>query len=162
MRTAAQLRGKVPLTLFAHNGTLELTDGRLVFTSGKTVRLDAPVGELHSVLAVRYAELYVWHGQRQLRFLFGWAGSRATSLDPGQPVADAAAGIENALRAQVRARIGRHERDAWVETLDPLVGSRPAGVRVGTPWSMWAYIVVTIAVALVLMAAIAAVVVLAA
>lgn len=113
-------------------GQLQLARGRLTFTSGHDVLLDASVGDLHSV-AMAVMGLHVWHGTKRYRFALGRRDARALT-----PKADGSAlrmpdQLDDAAGPAVVAQ-------AWVDALGPLVGTAPAGLRVRTPWPRWAWL----------------------
>ena len=115
----------VPLTLFTVDGELWLHDGRLTFTSSRRVVFDALVEEFHSVAHGATAGLYVWHGDRRLRFVTGDVSGRVASTpDSLLGAVDALTRVGSDLE---RDRENRQRRDAWVDLLTPLVGAPPPG-----------------------------------
>ena len=146
------------MSLFTVDGTLRLHDGRLMFSTprGRSV-LDAPVGELHSVSRGAGAALYVWHGDRRLRFITGqvWVHH----VETGNDLLDTVAGIGTVSRALAADKAAKAVRDEWLDALEPVVGDPPPGVTVSRPWPTWAWVVAVIGVTLLLMAIIAAIVI---
>ncbi|MCU1368804.1 MAG: hypothetical protein JWN39_4443 [Ilumatobacteraceae bacterium] len=119
--SAADLLPAVPFTVMMKTGELYLSGGRLRFTVGVDVRLDAPVAELHS-LAPAVMGIHIWHGPKRYRFALG-------NRDRRSPLAEQSAAVTA----------------MWMDALQPLVGSAPAGVTVRTPWPRWAWILSVVA-----------------
>lgn len=112
-------------------GQLQLARGRLRFTSGHDLLLDAPVGELHSPSAAVMG-IHIWHGTKRFRFALGRRDARALT-----PKADGSAlrtpdQLDDTAGPAVVAQ-------AWMAALSPLVGAAPAGLRVRAPWPRWAW-----------------------
>lgn len=142
----AYLLAPIPLTMAMKPGQLQLARGRLTFTSGHDVLLDAPVGELHSP-AIAVMGLHVWHGTKRYRFALGRRDARAVT-----PKADGTAmrtpdHLDDAAGPAVVAQ-------AWMDALGPLVGTAPAGLRVRAPWPRWAWMLGVIGLSLFFVAAV--------
>ena len=142
----AYLLPPIPLTMAMKAGQLQLARGRLTFTSGHDVLLDAPVNQLHS-LAVAVMGLHVWHGAKRYRFALGRRDARALT-----PKADGGAlrtpdHLDDAAGPAIVAQ-------AWVNALGPLVGQAPTGLRVRAPWPRWAWLLGVMGLSLFFIAAV--------
>jgi hypothetical protein len=142
----AYLLPPIPLTMAMKPGQLQLARGRLTFTSGHDVLLDAPVAELHSV-STAVMGLHVWHGTKRYRFALGRRDARALT-----PKADGSAlrtpdQLDDAAGPAIVAR-------AWADALEPVVGAPPSGLRVRAPWPRWAWLFGVVGLSLFFIAAV--------
>ena len=119
--SAADLLPAVPFTVMMKSGELYLSGGRLRFTMGVDVLLDAPVAELHS-LAPAAIGIHIWHGAKRYRFALG-------SRDRRSPIAERSAAVTS----------------MWMVALGPLIGPVPPGVTVRKPWPRWAWMLSVVA-----------------
>ncbi len=127
----AYLLPPIPLTMAMKPGQLQLARGRLTFTSGHDVVLDAPVRELHS-LSVAVMGLHVWHGTERYRFALGRRDARALTPKADGTAARTPDHLDDTTGPAVVAQ-------AWMNALGPLVGTAPDGLRVRSPWPRWAW-----------------------
>ena len=155
-RSRASLMRWLPITLFTTDGELRLHDGRLTFATSRREVFDAPVGELHSVARGATAGLYVWHGDRRLRFVTGNVSGRIGVSQPDS-LLDVVASLPYIAGDLERDRTNRRHRDAWVDLLTPLVGDPPPGLRVPWPWPTWAWYVAIVGITLAIIAVVTAI-----
>ncbi|HWL42200.1 MAG TPA: hypothetical protein VNQ73_04600 [Ilumatobacter sp.] len=151
--TRAELMPRVPTVIGMRSGTLRLADGRLSFRNRHRVLWEHPIGEMHSVTSAASVGFHIWHGSRCYKLLPEWAP--VAHLATGNPAVDVAAGVARIGEARRTDARSRDSRTNWVNLLAPLVGPPPAGVKVRTPWPMWALMTMVVLVAVLLMAAIA-------
>lgn len=142
----AYLLPPIPLTMAMKPGQLQLARGRLTFTSGHDVLLDAPVEELHS-LATAVMGMHVWHGSKRYRFALGRRDARALTPRADGSALRAPDQLDDAAAPAVVAA-------AWMGALGPLVASAPPGLRVRRPWPRWAWLVGVIGLSLFFVAAV--------
>ncbi len=144
---AMRLRA-IPITMFATDGTLSLTDGRLVFAkSRRRVVLDIPLHQMHSVMSSPMG-FHIWHGQRRLKFATGEMPTTSAGGISGVGAMGLGVATAQTRAALAEYRASKDLRDNWVSVLTPLVGARPTGLRVRKPWPLWALLLTTVAVAL--------------
>lgn len=142
----AYLLPPIPLTMAMKPGQLQLARGRLTFTSGVDVLLDAPVSELHSPAAAVMG-MHIWHKDKRYRFALGRRDARAlTPRSDGAAVTMPGHLDDSAGPAVLGA--------AWIATLTPLVGSPRAGLRVRAPWPRWAWMLGIVGLSLFFIAAV--------
>ena len=148
----ASLLGKVPITLFMRDGTLELAGGRLSFRTRRSTVFDHLVGEFHSLAPSASVGMHLWHADRCYKLIPKW--DAVNSINTSNSLVDVAVNAAQMPRALENDRRMRDSRDEWAAVLVPLLGSPPPGVKVRAPWPTWAIWLSVIGATLVLAACI--------
>jgi len=139
--SAADLLGRVPITLLMKSGTLRLADGRLSFTRSRNrVVFDVPMSEVHSI-GISVFGITLWHGTTRYRFAIGHTSGGGIHPDNAVLALAAVAELPGAIR---NYREARQDAYAWATILNRSAGPVPPGLVVKAPWPTWKVVLVVV------------------